>query len=104
MKPRVRDEDPPIVSRAAITNSIGMKLVRITRARSRWARRREQGRSNEEPQHEVEITKAFYMGVYTVTQAEYKKVMGENPSWFSADGGGKDKVNGMTRASSRWRR
>ena len=37
-------------------------------------------------QHEVEITKPFYMGVYAVTQAEYERVMGANPSAFSAKG------------------
>ena len=51
--------------------------------------------SDDEEQHEVEITKPFYMGVYDVTQTEYEKVMGKNPSWFSATGGGKDRVQGM---------
>ena len=48
-----------------------------------------------EEQHEVSITKPFYLGVYVVTQAEYEKVMGNNPSWFSAKGDGKDKVKDM---------
>jgi formylglycine-generating enzyme required for sulfatase activity len=42
-----------------------------------------------EKQHEVEITKPFYMGVYTVTQAQYEKLMGKNPSLFSAASGHK---------------
>jgi formylglycine-generating enzyme required for sulfatase activity len=33
-------------------------------------------------QHEVEITKGFWMGVYEVTQEEYEKVLGQNPSKF----------------------
>jgi formylglycine-generating enzyme required for sulfatase activity len=45
--------------------------------------------------HEVEITKPFYMGVYEVTQAEYEKVMGTNPSKFSPKGFGKEAVAGM---------
>jgi formylglycine-generating enzyme required for sulfatase activity len=41
----------------------------------------EQGhRANESPQHEVIITKPFYMGVTEVTQAQYEAVMGTNPS------------------------
>jgi formylglycine-generating enzyme required for sulfatase activity len=43
----------------------------------------EQGRlGNEGPQHEVVITKPFYMGVTEVTQAQYEAVMGTNPSAF----------------------
>ena len=78
-----------------ITNSIGMKLVRIAAGMFKMGSPKGEGSSDEEPQHEVEITKPFYMGAYTVTQAEYKEVMGENPSYFSASGGGKDKVIGM---------
>jgi formylglycine-generating enzyme required for sulfatase activity len=41
----------------------------------------EQGRDrNEGPQHEVVITKPFYMGVTEVTQAQYEAVMATNPS------------------------
>jgi formylglycine-generating enzyme required for sulfatase activity len=48
-----------------------------------------------EKQHEVEITKPFYMGVYEVTQAEYEKVMGKNPSAFSPNGASKKDVSGQ---------
>jgi formylglycine-generating enzyme required for sulfatase activity len=39
----------------------------------------------EQPQHRVKITKPFYMGVYVVTQAQYKAVMGVNPSHFKGE-------------------
>jgi len=43
----------------------------------------EQGRAGDEcPQHQVIITKPFYMGVTEVTQAQYEAVMGANPSEF----------------------
>ncbi|HEY7155074.1 MAG TPA: formylglycine-generating enzyme family protein [Gemmataceae bacterium] len=48
-----------------------------------------------EKQHEVEITKPFYMGVYEVTQAEYEKVMEKNPSAFSRNGPSKKEVSGQ---------
>ena len=34
----------------------------------------------EVPKHEVEITNGFYIGKYPVTQAQYKCLMGKNPS------------------------
>jgi formylglycine-generating enzyme required for sulfatase activity len=34
----------------------------------------------EGPQHQVTISKPFYMGVYAVTQGQYEKVMGNNPA------------------------
>ena len=37
------------------------------------------------PQHQVTI-RAFYMGKYQVTQAQWKEIMGNNPSTFKGDG------------------
>ena len=48
-----------------------------------------------EVQHEVVITQPFYLGKYEVTQKQYEKIMGTNPSCFSAKGNDKDKVNNM---------
>ena len=43
----------------------------------------EEGRDkDEETQHEVTISKDYYLGVYEVTQTQYEKVMGKNPSHF----------------------
>ena len=40
----------------------------------------ESGRNNEEFQHEVTITKPYYIGKYKVTQEQWQAVMGNNPS------------------------
>jgi formylglycine-generating enzyme required for sulfatase activity/serine/threonine protein kinase len=40
----------------------------------------EVGRKNDEKQHEVTLTKPFYMGKYEVTQEQWQAVMGNNPS------------------------
>ncbi|MEW6238721.1 MAG: formylglycine-generating enzyme family protein [Candidatus Omnitrophota bacterium] len=46
----------------------------------------EPGRNtNEGPQHQVTITKPFYMGKYEVTQAQWQAVMGANPSNFKGN-------------------
>jgi formylglycine-generating enzyme required for sulfatase activity/predicted DNA-binding WGR domain protein len=40
----------------------------------------EEDRSDDEVQHEVNLTKSFYMGKYEVTQEQWEAVMGSNPS------------------------
>jgi len=40
---------------------------------------------NEDPQHEVVIPGRFWISKYEVTQAQWKTVMGENPSIFQGD-------------------
>jgi formylglycine-generating enzyme required for sulfatase activity len=51
---------------------------------------------SEKPQHRVRISRPFYLGVTEVTQAEYKAVMGVNPSRFSSNGDGKKDVEGRS--------
>ncbi len=53
----------------------------------------EDGRDNDEPQHEVTLTKDFYIGVFEITQAQWKTIMGsfwfwvsDNPSKFKGAG------------------
>ncbi|MBO7392063.1 MAG: formylglycine-generating enzyme family protein, partial [Verrucomicrobia bacterium] len=46
----------------------------------------ELGRSTNEVQHQVTLTKGYWLGKYEVTQAQYEAVMGKNPSyWEGAD-------------------
>lgn len=48
--------------------------------------RGESGRNPDETQHEVTISKPFYMQTTEVTQGQWKKVMGNNPSQSSSCG------------------
>lgn len=41
---------------------------------------------DEGPQHEVQIDQGFWMGTYEITQAQYEKEMGVNPSYFRTVG------------------
>jgi formylglycine-generating enzyme required for sulfatase activity len=40
------------------------------------------GDSDEEPVHKVTLSKGFFMGIHPVTQAQWKAMMGTNPSHF----------------------
>ena len=90
---RTAPDNPPKL----ITNSIGMTLKLIPAGdfmmgspeTTRMPLR------DEKPQHKVRIS-PFYLGVTEVTQAQYEAVMGNNPSHFSSNGGGKDKVAGQS--------
>jgi formylglycine-generating enzyme required for sulfatase activity len=48
--------------------------------------RGESGRNPDETQHQVTISKPFYMQTTEVTQGQWRKVMGNNPSQFSSCG------------------
>jgi formylglycine-generating enzyme required for sulfatase activity len=77
-----------------ITNSIGMRLVLIPAGKSPMGspNEEESHHANEGPQRPVEISKPFYLGKYEVSQAQYRKVLGKNPSYFSREGDGREKV------------
>ena len=47
--------------------------------------RSEEGRDGDEAQHRVTLTKGFWLGKYEVTQAQWRSVMGGNPSVFEGD-------------------
>jgi uncharacterized protein (TIGR02996 family) len=56
----------------------------------------EAGRQEEELLHRVTLTRGFWMGVAPVTQGQWQAVMGDNPSYYSRSGGGKDEVAGIS--------
>ncbi|MFM7562599.1 MAG: formylglycine-generating enzyme family protein, partial [Planctomycetota bacterium] len=69
-----------------LTNSIGMKLVLIPKGTFMMGSpESEEGRDADEVQHEVTLSNDFFLGVTEVTQAQYQKVIGENPSYFQGD-------------------
>jgi formylglycine-generating enzyme required for sulfatase activity len=52
-------------------------------------------RGNDETQHEVTLSRSFWLQAREVTQSEYESLMGSNPSWF-AECGGKCPVDSVT--------
>jgi RNA polymerase sigma factor (sigma-70 family) len=65
------------------TNSIGMKFVWLPPGTFvMGSPKEEKDRKADESQHKVTLTKGCYMGVYPVTQEQWQKIMGKNPSAF----------------------
>jgi len=55
----------------------------------------EKDRDDDETEHEYEEKVGFWLGKYEVTQVQWEKVMGDNPSWFSATGDRKERMVGL---------
>lgn len=67
-----------------ITNSIGMVLVHIPAGEFLMGTPdNDPSKAWDEIPHRVRISRSFFMGKYEVTQGQYKKVMGKNPSYFA---------------------
>ena len=78
------------------TNSLGMELVLIPPGEFLMGSSPSDPAAQESvPQHPVRITKPFYLGVHEVTQAQYKKLFGFNPSHFSPLGSHQEFVGGL---------
>jgi formylglycine-generating enzyme required for sulfatase activity len=72
-----------------ITNSINIKLVLIRPGKFvMGSPATETDREAGEEQHEVAITRPFYLGIHAVTQGQFEKVMRKNPSFFHPRNGG----------------
>jgi formylglycine-generating enzyme required for sulfatase activity len=64
------------------TNPLGMEFVLISSGKFLMGSKQNW---DEEPVHEVNIKNSFYLGKYQVTQGEWEKVMGKNPSQLQGD-------------------
>jgi len=95
----IRSADPessPSPPAKKVTNSLGMTLVRIepgsflmgsSKAQIDHLMRefpdsKREWFDDEQPRHEVKITRLFWLGAHQVTQDQYQAVMGNNPSHF----------------------
>ena len=87
----MKQELPP-----KFTNTLGMEFVIVPKGQS-WLG----GGKDRLGDKEVEIPADFYLGKYEVTQEEWEKVMGENPSHFSHVGDGNDAVKDVGDADLR---
>ena len=66
---------------------LGMKFVSLPKGTFYMGWNGEKGSAKK-----TEIKEDFEIAIHTVTQGQWQEVMGKNPSYFSRDGKGKDKV------------
>jgi formylglycine-generating enzyme required for sulfatase activity len=69
---------------AVVKNSGGMEFAYVPAGNFQMGSTN--GEEYELPVHQVTFARGFYMGRYEVTQAQWQKVMGNNPSTFSTCG------------------
>ena len=85
INPQVTDSASP--KGETFTNSIGMKFVLIPAGTFMMGSPpNEPERDNDERQHKVTISTPFYLQTTEVTQGQWKRVMGDNPSYFRGCG------------------
>ncbi len=86
---------------ARLLNSVGMELVLIPAGEFLMGSPDSEPErdATEGPRHEVRIRRPFYLGACHVTQEQYARVMGRNPSHFRAGGAGGAEVQGQ---DTRW--
>jgi formylglycine-generating enzyme required for sulfatase activity len=69
-----------------VSDALGIKCVYVPPGKFRMGSPQdEEGRLPNEEQHWVTLTRGFYLGKYEVTQAQWRAVMGKNPSKFVGD-------------------
>jgi formylglycine-generating enzyme required for sulfatase activity len=73
-----------------VTTDLGLKLVLIPAGTFLMGSPENEigRRQNEGPQHEVAITRPFYLSAHPVTQGQFEQVIGRNPSKHNAETGG----------------
>jgi formylglycine-generating enzyme required for sulfatase activity len=96
-----RADDAPADRKDEITNSIDMKLIKAGKFLMGSPKDEEGRNDNEGPQHEVEITKAFYMGVCPVTKGQFAAFVKDDGNQTDAQKDGKGGY-GLNLATAKW--
>ena len=80
----------PIFS--ALTNLVGIKMVLVPPGSFVMGAPESEPsqEANERPVHRVTITRPFFISACPITQGQFKRVMGHNPSYFSIKNGGSE--------------
>jgi formylglycine-generating enzyme required for sulfatase activity len=84
----------PLEKKIDLGNEVNMVVVFIPAGEFEMGSPMEElKRDDDESQHHIKLTKAFYIGKFEVTQLQYRVIMNENPSKFGGDKLPVDNVN-----------
>jgi formylglycine-generating enzyme required for sulfatase activity len=87
---------PVMKTGQTIRNSLGMEFALVMPTTFRQGSPADEaGRDADELADNVTIGRAYLIGRFEVTQAEYAQIMGKNPSWFAKGGGGAEAVGDL---------
>lgn len=92
-----RDEKKPVVSEPKKDATPIIIMVQIPRGEF-WMGASEtdtHAQKSEKPRRKIRINRAFHLGKFEITQAQYEEVMGVNPSAFSKKGQFKERVKDL---------
>src|SRR5581483_2973511 len=88
--------EPPKTVTVDLGGDVKMEFVLIPKGKFTMGSPKDQtGHRKDEVQHEVEISKPFYMAKHLVTQEQYEAIIGKNPSSFCNGGTGSHKVKDL---------
>jgi formylglycine-generating enzyme required for sulfatase activity len=71
-----------IPSGSIVKNSLGMSFAYIPPGTFQMGSNNGYAGADEQPIHEVSISRGYFMGIHEVTQEQWQKVLGNNPSGF----------------------
>lgn len=86
----VREDVAPRTVAPSFTNGLGMEFVSVPKGKAWLVRKVVETQTT--ANHETVFEDDFYLGIYEVTQEQWVKVMGANPSYFNRDADGADAV------------
>lgn len=78
----LRSAEPPAGLNVDLGGGVTMELVLIPAGSFVMGSPPELGDGDEGPQHNVTLTRSFYLGKHEVTQAQWQQLMDSNPSHF----------------------
>lgn len=78
-----KDGVPPAIEEE-IAEGVKIRMVYIPAGEFEMGYRKKGRDANEKYNHKIRIKEGYYIGIYEITQSQWKSVMGKNPSRFQA--------------------